>query len=149
MKHILIASDLSPESLRPCKTVVTLAGKWGAKVTLLHVVQDLKVAPHGAPFAPALSSPDLEKDLKHARLALEDQRAALEAGQHVEIEVEAIAAEKIPQAIDHYAEEHDVDLIALSTHGRTGWRQLALGSVAEAVIRHAKVPVLTFPRPKE
>ena len=149
MKHILIASDLSPESLRPCKTVVHLAGQWGAKVTLLHVVQDLKIAPHGAPFAPAISSPDLEKDLKHAQLALEDQRAALEDGQHVEIEIAAIAAEKIPLAIDHYAEEHGADLIAISTHGRTGWRHLALGSVAEAVIRHSKIPVLTFPRPKE
>ncbi|MCB9915652.1 MAG: universal stress protein [Planctomycetes bacterium] len=147
MKHILIASDLSPESLRPCKTVVDLAGHWGAKVTLLHVVQDLKVAPHGAPLAPALSSPDLEKELKHARLALEDQRAALTDG--VAIEVAVVASEKIPQAIDDYAEANGVDLIAISTHGRTGWRHLALGSVAEAVIRHAHVPVLTFPRPKE
>lgn len=147
MKHILVASDLSPESLRPCKTIVDLAAEWGAKVTLLHVVQDLKVAPHGAPLAPALSSPDLEKELKHAQLALEDQRAALDG--EVPIEIAVIAAEKIPQAIDHYAEEHGADLIALSTHGRTGWRHLALGSVAEAVIRHSSVPVLTFPRPKE
>jgi nucleotide-binding universal stress UspA family protein len=147
MKHILVASDLSPESLRPCKTVVDLAAQWGAKITLLHVVQDLRVAPHGAPLAPPLSSPDLEQELKHAKLALEDQRAAMDGD--VAIEVEVIAAEKIPQAISHFAEEHGVDLIALSTHGRTGWRHLALGSVAEAVIRHSNLPVLTFPRPKE
>lgn len=147
MKHILVASDLSPESLRPCKTMVSLASQWGARVTLLHIVQDLKVAPHGAPLAPAMSSPDLEKDLKHAKLALEDQRAALDGD--VAIEIDVIAAEKIPQAIDHYADEHGIDLIAISTHGRTGWRHLALGSVAEAVIRHARVPVITFPRPKE
>lgn len=147
MKHILVASDLSPESLRPCKTVVDLAAQWGAKVTLLHVVQDLRVAPHGAPLAPPLSSPDLEQELKHAQLALADQRAAMNGD--VPIEVEVIAAEKIPQAIAHFAEEHGADLIALSTHGRTGWRHLALGSVAEAVIRHSEVPVLTFPRPKE
>jgi nucleotide-binding universal stress UspA family protein len=147
MKHILVASDLSPESLRPCKTVVDLAAQWGSKVTLLHVVQDLRVAPHGAPLAPPLSSPDLEHEIKHAKLALADQRAAMNGD--VEIDVEVIAAEKIPQAIDHFAEEHGVDLIALSTHGRTGWRHLALGSVAEAVIRHSSIPVLTFPRSKE
>ena len=34
---------------------------------------------------------------------------------------------------------------AIATHGRTGFRHFALGSVAEAVIRHAKIPVLCFP----
>ncbi len=147
MKHILVASDLSPESLRPCKTVMALATQWGAKVTLLHVVQDLKVAAHGAPLAPAMSSPDLDKELDNARLALEEQRATL--GDEVEVETVVIAAEKIPQAIDRFAEEHAVDLIAVSTHGRTGWRHLALGSVAEAVIRHASVPVITFPQERK
>jgi nucleotide-binding universal stress UspA family protein len=37
-------------------------------------------------------------------------------------------------------------LIALSTHGRTGLRRVLLGSVAEAVIRHARVPVLLVSR---
>jgi nucleotide-binding universal stress UspA family protein len=48
-----------------------------------------------------------------------------------------------------YAQQNDVDLIAMSTHGRTGFRHLALGSVAEAIIRHATVPVITFPRVKD
>jgi nucleotide-binding universal stress UspA family protein len=34
-----------------------------------------------------------------------------------------------------------VDLIAMTTHGRTGLRRLAFGSVAEQVLRHAPVPV--------
>jgi len=147
MKHILIASDLSPESLRPCKKVMEMAQLWSAKVTLLHVVQDLKIAPHGAPLAPAMSSPDLDKDMEHARMALADQRAAL--GDSCAVETVVISSDQIPEAIDTYAEKHAVDLIAISTHGRTGWRHLALGSVAEAVIRHAKVPVLTFPREPE
>jgi len=39
----------------------------------------------------------------------------------------------------------DIDLIVLGTHGRTGIRHLLLGSVAERVVRSAKVPVITVP----
>ncbi len=147
MKHILVASDLSPESLRPFELVFHMARQWGAKVTLLHVVQDLIVAPHGAPLAPPISSPDLPAEMERAREALGDQRQHL--GDGIEIEAEVISSDRIPNAITRYAEEHGVDLIALSTHGRTGWRHLALGSVAEAVLRHSHVPVLTVPRKKE
>ncbi len=43
----------------------------------------------------------------------------------------------------NYARGHDIDLIVMSTHGRTGASRLLLGSVAEAVVRSAPCPVLT------
>lgn len=48
------------------------------------------------------------------------------------------------QAIVEYANSHDIDLIVLATHGRTGIRRLFMGSVAEAVVRTASCPVLTI-----
>jgi nucleotide-binding universal stress UspA family protein len=42
-----------------------------------------------------------------------------------------------------YARQHDIDLIALGTHGRRGVRRVLLGSVAEEVVRHADSSVLT------
>ena len=42
----------------------------------------------------------------------------------------------------NYAREENVDLIVMGTHGRTGLKRLLLGSVAEAVVRHAPCPVL-------
>jgi nucleotide-binding universal stress UspA family protein len=147
ISHILITTDLSPESLRPCRPIAELARKLGARMTLLHVVQDLKVAPHGAPLAPAISSPDLNEELKHAALALEEQEASL--GTDVEVSSEVISGGSIAETVAQYADKHHADLIAMSTHGRTGFRHLALGSVAEAVLRQAHVPVLTFPQPKD
>jgi nucleotide-binding universal stress UspA family protein len=38
----------------------------------------------------------------------------------------------------------DVDSIVMATHGRTGLEHLLIGSVAEKVVRHATVPVLTI-----
>lgn len=50
---------------------------------------------------------------------------------------------KSHEAIDHYAEEHDIELIVMATHGHTGLSHLLLGSTAELVVRTARCPVLT------
>ena len=142
LDHILIPSDLSPDSLRPCSQLDSIVSEVG-KITLLHVVEDLKAIPHGSPFAPLLSSPELSEDLARAQKALEEQSKALP--DRYDVTIECIAAPKLATGVAEFAAEHGVDLIALSTHGRTGFRHLALGSVAEAILRHSKVPVLCFP----
>lgn len=42
-----------------------------------------------------------------------------------------------------YANEHDIELIVMGTHGRTGVKRALLGSVTERVVRHSETPVLT------
>ena len=42
------------------------------------------------------------------------------------------------------AEEEQAELIVLGTHGRTGLSRILMGSVAEAVVRHAPCPVLIY-----
>lgn len=147
VRHVLLTTDLSPEASRPYGPVKDLAKELGARITLLHVVLDLQVAPHGAPFAPAVSSPDLHQQLESAKKELAGQRE--DFGDDVEVATEVVGAPDVAKGICAWAEQHDVDLIAISTHGRKGWRHLALGSVAEQVIRHSEVPVLSFHRPKE
>ena len=80
--------------------------------------------------------------------ARRDARAELAryADQHLppEIAHDVVVVEQDPAAaILGYAREHDVDLIVMGTHGRGGLQRIVLGSVAEAVLREAKVPVLT------
>lgn len=48
-------------------------------------------------------------------------------------------------AIVQTAEEEDVDLIVIATHGWTGWRRFVFGSVTEKVVRLSSIPVLTIP----
>lgn len=50
-----------------------------------------------------------------------------------------------PDSIVHFAEQNGCDLIAMSTHGRTGFRRFILGSTTEKVARQAACPVLAFP----
>jgi len=47
------------------------------------------------------------------------------------------------------ADEQDVDLIVISSHGRTGLGRIIFGSTAEAVVRHARCPVLVVKPPPE
>jgi nucleotide-binding universal stress UspA family protein len=51
------------------------------------------------------------------------------------------------EAIIQLAEADNVDMIVMGTHGRTGLTRLLMGSVAEAVVRRAKCPVLTVKQP--
>jgi nucleotide-binding universal stress UspA family protein len=60
------------------------------------------------------------------------------------LQIECRAAEGNPrEAIPRIAEESHADLIVVGTHGRRGLAHLALGSIAESVVRAARCPVLT------
>jgi nucleotide-binding universal stress UspA family protein len=143
IKHILLTSDLSDESARAFEPVAQLAAASGARVTLLHVVDDVPIPPAGAPLAPPLHAPDLEATAAKAKEKLEEERHRLG---NVESTADVRISTDPARAIAEAATEHGADLIAISTHGRTGFRRLVLGSIAEGVVRHAHVPVLVFPR---
>jgi len=144
IQKVLLTTDLSEEAERPYAAIAELAKSTGASVTLLHVVEDVTIAPHGAPLAPPLHSPDLPKQMDQAREVLTDHAKKFDDG--VEVSTDVISATKVGDAIANYANENGFDLLAISTHGRTGFRRMVMGSVAEIVLRHAKTPVLVFPR---
>ncbi len=67
--------------------------------------------------------------------------------EHADFEVSVIQGVPARELVE-YAEEHDIDLIVMATHGRTGLDHLFMGSTAERVVRTAPCPVLTV-RPAE
>lgn len=140
-KHILLPTDLSDLSLRPVERAPELFA--GRKVTLLTVVPAVAIPAPASPFAPPLEMPDVAARLEAARQGLEALRARMPAT--ADVECLALAEGSSGETIARWADEHGVDLIVVSTHGRTGLRRLALGSVAESILRHARVPVLAFP----
>lgn len=144
--HILVATDLSQESMSCISPVAELARSVGARITLLHVLDTLEPIPHGAPFAPPLQEVGTSGTMESARTRLEERRKAFGSG--IDLRVDLVSGADTAEQITQYAVAHDVDLITVATHGRTGFRHLVLGSVAEAVIRHSRVPVLVFPRPR-
>lgn len=144
--HILVATDLSREATSCIPSVADLARLVKSRITLLHVVESFEAVPHGSPLAPRLGPPENVKAMEAARAQLEERRAAF--GSDIRIDVELVTGGDPAEQITAWADANGVDLIAVTTHGRTGLKRLALGSVAEAVIRHSRVPVLVLPLPK-
>jgi nucleotide-binding universal stress UspA family protein len=53
------------------------------------------------------------------------------------------------KAILRLAKDEDVDIIVMGSHGRSGLSRMLMGSVAEAVVRNAECPVLTYKQPAQ
>ncbi len=140
--HILLATDFSSAADQAVDKAGELARTLGAKLTVLHVHGRPPAAPEAVvPNERVLSSSDLDNEtredletLKNARFADLDS-VALASREH------ASAA----MAICDYADQHDIDLIVVGSHGRTGLTRFLIGSVAEKVVRHAHHPVLVVP----
>lgn len=143
--HIALTVDFSEESLRAFEPTAALATEMGAHVTLVHVVPDLLLVPLAELGVPPQSAKSWADQLERARQRLEEARARLPADLDVTLEV--LSGESIDRALADFAAEKGVDYICMATHGRTGLRRVALGSICEAVLRRANVPVICFPRP--
>ena len=87
-------------------------------------------------------APDAWKGSEHERAeeAVQDAAAAIPG----DVPVETVVEEGVPHtAILDHAEAAGVDLVVMGTHGRQGVDHYLIGSVAERVVRNARVPVLT------
>lgn len=142
--HILIPTDFSDESRRVIAPASALAGGQGGRVTLLHVVPDLKAIPYGAALAPPQSDPELPEQVERARASLAELRRDLPAD--LDVAVEAITAERIGHAIAGFARTHGADYVAIASHGYGNLRRLLMGSVTRSVLSEADVPVIVYPR---
>jgi nucleotide-binding universal stress UspA family protein len=143
--HILILSDLSPESVPPCKPVTELARALGARVTLLHVREHPFISPFSILGESVEMQESLAQQTEAARAQLEGDRSLFP---RLEVKTDVIGDGNLLDDILQYVSENDVDLIAMSTHGREGLRHALLGSVAEALLRRSPVPIVVFPRPQ-
>lgn len=146
IEHILVATDLSEAALACCAPIGGLARTLGARMTLLHVVGGNEAIPHGAPLAPPIEEPASAKEVERARAKLEERLPAY--GEGLELSPVVISGGDTADEIVEYAERNGANLIAVATHGRTGFRHMVLGSVAEDVVRKSPIPVIVLPRPK-
>jgi nucleotide-binding universal stress UspA family protein len=138
-RHLLVPLDGSPTAEIALADAVAVGASQQARLTLLHVAQPaFEIIDTGAEEI----SVDQQEDVRRAaaRTYLESIRTAL-----AETGVDAHTAVTFGEPADsivEFAEAHDVDLVVMATHGRSGWKRRVLGSVAETVTRGAHGPVL-------
>lgn len=139
---IVLTTDFSPEARRAYAPTVELARTLGARIDLVHVVEELRAIPHGATFAPPLMV-DPQELVESARQQMEKE--VREVGTQVPVTGHVLRGERPARAVCEHAEKHRAAYIAVATHGRTGLRRMVLGSTAEQILRHAVTPLLILP----
>ncbi len=137
-KRILCTLDGSPLSEQALPHAKAMAKAFDATLILLRVVEipPLPVLPELAPVEIELLPQLQEEAQKYIQGKVDELR---KEGYTAEGDVvEGRSAE----AIADYAGDHNIDLIVMATHGRSGLSRWAFGSVAERVLRLASCPVL-------
>jgi nucleotide-binding universal stress UspA family protein len=141
--NILVALDGSTLA----ESIVPHALQLGAGVptnfTLLRVVSPVFIAPEMMSQPDLVSVQELRDRITEAREYL-NALASVMRSDTVNVKCEVVVGSKPASTILAYAREHDVDVIAMATHGRGGLKRLVLGSVADKVLRAAEVPMLVY-----
>jgi nucleotide-binding universal stress UspA family protein len=143
VSRILVPTDFSEESGAALGWARTLQEAFDSEVILLHVVDAAAVAPIVPPMGPVpVANPMVVTEmLEQVREQAERQIARIAADFR---RARTLIADGMAGAtIVEIAASEQVDLIVMGTHGRSGLARVIFGSVAEHVVRHSGVPVLT------
>ena len=146
-QRILVPFDGSATSFKGLDEAVKIAMLTGARLTLLHVTDDLH---HATGFETCAAwtndvLPQMRKEA--ARVADAGKARAAAAGVAVEIVTIEDAAARLADVVVEQAEARAADLIVVGTHGRTGIDRMLLGSDAEQILRAANIPILLVRAP--
>lgn len=110
------------------------AGNKETKITFLYVVQPLDV-----PMVNSVYKKRIETDAKSA--AEKYLKKLVARAKYREKAISKVILGKVADGIVDYATEHQMDLMIMATHGRSGISRWLYGSVAEKVIHETKIPV--------
>ena len=138
LASILVPIDFSAESEKALAYAVPFARQFGAKLTLLHVVEPIATPDFANSFPLAMENDKLMADCKrHLERVVKD----------TEIEPKIVGKILVRYGrafneITDAARTLKADLIIISTHGYTGLKHALLGSTTERVVRHAPCPVM-------
>lgn len=137
IRRILFPTDFSESAHQAGRYARLLATQFQAELHALHILPEVLLSATDPSTLTALPEGDRAEQLQRAQSRLHD-----------EVESAAVCRTVVGvpvQEILTYADEAQIDLIVVGTHGLRGLSRLLLGSVAEKLVRMAKCPVLTVP----
>jgi universal stress protein A len=135
LKKILVPIDFSESCRRALRYGETFARQFNSEITLLHVIEPMPPLPDPV----AVASVSIVRLHKEAERQLAGWRRKIA----VTIPVKSRIGAGTPyREIVSAADDSNIDLIILGTHGRTGLAHFLMGSTAERVVRHAPCPVM-------
>ncbi len=145
-RRVLVPLDFSRDSLAVLDVIEALIGV-DTRVTLLHIVEPVSAIPLPVmSVLPAAEFPFPEVQVQRARRQLLDlERTA--RGRGFSVKSQLLIGGRPARVILDQLHRRGYDLVALATHGYSGFRRLLLGSVTNKVIHNARKPVLVI-RPR-
>jgi nucleotide-binding universal stress UspA family protein len=141
IRSILLPTDFSDCGNYALSYAASLARTFGASIICVHVIEPMVSTVGYSGMTEPLPIADITDQLEYSaerelpKLAEREELAGLQVE---EVIVHGEAASEIVRV----SKERNVDLIVVSSHGRTGLGRILFGSTAEAVVRHASCPVL-------
>lgn len=142
IKHILAPFDFYDSSRRAFVYAAALAKRFSARLTLFHVVTLFD----DDPYDPHFSFPHLDDFYKQLENQAGEQfEKIISENRSAGLDINYIIQRGFSpyEEILRFAEDNQVDLIVMGTHGRTALSRFFLGSVTTKVVHHAPCPVMT------
>lgn len=142
LSKILVAIDGSEMSLKAADYGIEFAKKYNSKLLILHVIHV-----HAAGLMYTTESAFKQFIEKSKKESEEWFRTISKQSKEQGVQIKTETVEEmysIPGAIIKRAEEENVDVIIIGGTGKSGFKQLLLGSVATDVVRYSKCPVFVI-----
>ena len=139
-KHILVPVDGSATSFVAVSKTIELSRAFGSAVTIIYVIDPY-------PFAGVLTD-FAYGQAEYLSIATAQANASVHAAKQsfvaagIAVDSTVVESNNPWRGIVDTADSLQIDLIVMGSHGRSGLEKLVLGSVAQAVLSHTKLPVL-------
>jgi nucleotide-binding universal stress UspA family protein len=138
LKNILFATDFSEVSEKALPFVAAMSFRYGGMVHVAHVLPEVNLVRPSA-IDPVTIGSIYEDAHSGTQEKMQQLSVRLEGFPHHTY----IRHGKVSEVLSDIIREHEIDLLVVGTHGRTGVGKLVMGSVAEEIFRTATCPVLT------
>lgn len=148
LKKILLPTDFSGCANYALPYAAAIARAAKAQIICVHVVEPVVPAVGYTGLADPMPIADISEQLEDSAERQLPKLAECEECTGLNVE-EVIVHGDAAAEIVRVASEQEVDLIVISSHGRTGFGRIIFGSTAESVVRHASCPVLVVKPPPE
>jgi nucleotide-binding universal stress UspA family protein len=152
VERILVPQDGSAFAAQILPHAATLATVMRAHVTLLGVQQPAVAAaspglgtpPDVPQIPPSVIDVGSEEERVESFTQLLQRAAELLRARELPVHIEVLVDGQPAHAIVEYAKQHDVDVVAMTTHGHGALKRLVVGSVSDTVLRAVPTPVLMY-----
>ncbi|MBU0515970.1 MAG: universal stress protein [Proteobacteria bacterium] len=140
IKQILYPIDFSDNNRKIVPYVQMMAAKLGAGLHLLNVLRDLDA--YAGFYVPHTNIEALIGEIAGQADQKMQEFVESDLADVSSVKTRVVTGDPAREIVK-YAQENDIGLIVMGTHGRSGLDRAIFGSVAEKVVKHSTVPVLT------